>query len=87
MTRRHLLAVLRALRPREHASSPDYPRRVRIEWRVLCALERSGYLRPLAGRRWTREQLLEEALALETPGRHLVLVVDRDARGDVDTAV
>lgn len=85
MTRRRLLAVLRSLRPHEHGSSPDYARRVGIEWRVLQALERGGH--PLDGRPWTRKQLLDEAFALEAPGRHLVLVVDADARGDVDTAV
>ncbi|MBX3216929.1 MAG: hypothetical protein KF850_33160 [Labilithrix sp.] len=90
MTHRRLLAVLRELRPREHAASPDYARRVRIEWRVLCALERAGHIRPLSGRVWTRQQLLDEAFASEEPPRrrgHLVLVVDRAARADADTAV
>ncbi|MBX3205504.1 MAG: hypothetical protein KF764_10575 [Labilithrix sp.] len=91
MTHRLLLAVLRELRPREHAASPNYARRVRIEWRILRALERAGHIRPLSGRAWTREQLLAEAFASEEPPRprhgHLVLVVDRGARGDADTAV
>ncbi|MBX3208411.1 MAG: hypothetical protein KF764_25420 [Labilithrix sp.] len=70
---------------------PDYSRRARLEWRVPCALERGGHIRPLSGRAWTREQLLDEAFASEEPPRarrrgHLVLVVDRGARGDADTA-
>lgn len=84
MTRRTLLAVLRALRPEEHGASPDYVRRVRLEWRVLLALERAGHIRPLDGRPWTRAQLLEEAFLSQKRPR-LVLVVDHDARGEHDT--
>ena len=35
MSRTRLLALLRSLRPHDHATSPDYARRVRIEWRGL----------------------------------------------------
>ncbi len=84
MSPARLYAVLRQLRPEDHAASPDYARRTRIEWRILRALERRRHLRPLDGRPWTRAQLLEEASARRP---HLVVVVDADARGEHDTAV
>ena len=90
MSPARLVAILRQLRPEDHASSPDYARRVRLEWCILRALERRGLLRPLAGRAWTRRQLLDEACALEEPPRgrpRLVLVVDNDARGEQDTFI
>ena len=83
MSPARLLAVLRQLRPEDHASSPDYACRVRLEWRILRALERRGLVRSLAGRAWTRRQLLDEAFALEEPPRgrpRLVLVVDNESR-------
>ena len=87
MSPARLLAALRELRPTDHAASRDYARRIRIEWRILRALERAGHLRPLDGRRWSRAQLLEE---LDGPAtvrepRGFVLVVHHDARGEGDT--
>ena len=82
MSRIRLLEILRSLRPLDHASSPDYARRLRIEWRVFLALERGGHLRPLNGRSWTRASLLAEALR-----PRLVLVVDAGANPELDTLV
>lgn len=82
MSPARLLAVLRHLRPEDHASAPDYARRVRLEWRILSALTAQGHLRPIEGRPWTRQQLLEEAIR-----PRLVLVVDEDASGEHDTVM
>lgn len=94
MSPQKLVAVLRALRPEEHAASSDYARRVRIEWRVLCALERAGAIKPMFETARTRAELLEEAFrignALPATAREphgFVIVVDADARGEHDTAV
>src|SRR5690348_11202351 len=81
MSPTRLVSVLRQLRPEDHAPAPDYARRVRLEWRILRALERGERLRPLDGRPWTRAQLLEEALGepLPTTSREpsgFVIVVD-----------
>lgn len=85
MSRDCLLALLQSLNPEAHAASPNYARRLRLEWRILCALARKGCIRRLDGRSWTRQQLLEEAYTCKQA--RLVLVVDNDARGDHDTAV
>jgi hypothetical protein len=43
MSPARLRLVLASIRPEEHAADPvGYPRRIRLEWRVLEALARRG---------------------------------------------
>lgn len=42
MSPRRLRLVLSSLRPENYAADPSYQRRIRLEWRILRALERRG---------------------------------------------
>ena len=94
MSVQKLVAILRSLRPEDHAHAVDYRRRFRIEWRVLCALERADCIKPMFETARTRAELLEEVFlisdalpATAREPRGLVVIVHDDARGEHDTAV